>query len=65
MIGLSFKFHCARLIRSMLNKAKFRVEEVQEKKNNKNIKKNKLSLAEDNAFKLNWIQLIDILHFFR
>ena len=29
MIGLSLKFHEARLIRTMLNKALFRVEEVQ------------------------------------
>ena len=32
MIGLSLKFHEARLIRTMSNKALFSVEEVQSKK---------------------------------
>ena len=32
MVGLCLKFGGARLIRSMLNKAKFRVEEIPEKK---------------------------------
>ena len=31
MVGLCLKFGGTRLIRSMLNKAKFRVEEIQEK----------------------------------
>ena len=31
MVGLCFKFGGTRLIRSMLNKAQFRVEEIQEK----------------------------------
>ena len=39
MVGLYLKFGGTRLIRSMLNKAKFRVEEIQEKerKNKKNV----------------------------
>ena len=37
MIGLSLKFHEARLIRTMSNKALFSVEEVQSKKKKKKI----------------------------
>ena len=34
MIGLCLKFRGGRLIRSILNEAKFKVEEVQEEKKN-------------------------------
>ena len=39
MIGLYLKFHSAGLIRSMLNNALFRVEEVQDKKKKEERKK--------------------------
>ena len=55
MVGLCLKFGGTRLIRSMLNKAKFRVEEIQENKKEQERKKNKLSLGELKPYELSWI----------
>ena len=50
MVGLCLKFGGTRLIRSMLNKAKFRVEEIQE---NKKEQERQQQEQEKRDFKLN------------
>ena len=47
MVGLCLKFGGTRLIRSMLNKAKFRVEEIPEKERKKERRKKERNQQEN------------------